>query len=190
MNTKMKTTETQTEKNRLVKATELMRTLPQLPQLQKWGVGEGETVNPLDLSFKWKVKGADTGFAFGIYEMVIQPGQQVPIHIHPYPEFFYVLEGRIDVMGLDPAGTLTYLPVSAGECANAPSNAPHGTGNRSTAPARFLSVSNYEHQKGFDDYQEILNTPEGKGLTDEQKAAVLMNCFARYGIIFLDAQEQ
>jgi quercetin dioxygenase-like cupin family protein len=121
-----------------------MQTLP-LPVLRTWRAGEGEVVNPLDLSFTWKAKGPDTGFAFGTYEMTIQPGQAIPIHLHPYPEFFYVLDGRIDFQGLDPDGALTHHPVSAGGCANAPANAPHGTANRSGAPARFLSVSNYEH---------------------------------------------
>ncbi len=63
-------------------------------------------------------------------------------------------------MGIDAGGALTWTPVSAGECANAPANAPHGIKNRSTQPAKFLSVSNFEHEKPFNDYQALVKTPE------------------------------
>jgi membrane protease subunit HflK len=42
----------------------------------------------LDLSFTWKLKGADSGFVFAVYEMTIKPEAKIPIHIHPYAEFF------------------------------------------------------------------------------------------------------
>ena len=175
--------------NSLVNAVDLVRTVP-FPPLQKWSTGAGETVQPFDLSFTWKVKAADTGFAFSVYEMVIQPDKQIPIHIHPFPEFFYVLDGQIDVMGLDAQGRLTYIPVAAGECANAPATAPHGIKNRSQAPAKFLSVSNYEHQKAFDEYLAFLETPKGRATDDRQRAEYLTTRFAAYKIAFLDARER
>lgn len=169
----------------LVDASALMKTL-RLPELQKWKRGEGEVVNPLDLSFTWKVKAKDTGFAFSVYEMEIKPGAFIPIHVHPFAEFFYVLEGQIDVMTLNAEGALKWVPVWAGECANAPATAPHGIKNRSDKPAKFLSVSNFEHQKGFDDYQELLSTPEGASLSEDEKGEALMSFFADYKIAFLD----
>jgi hypothetical protein len=73
--------------NQIPKASDLVKALP-LPELRKWATGQGETANPFDLSFTWKVKGADTGFQFAVYEMTIKPGAAIPIHIHPYAEFF------------------------------------------------------------------------------------------------------
>lgn len=172
----------------LVNSSALMKTLP-LPELQKWNKGEGEIVNPLDLSFTWKVKAQDTGFVFSVFEMEIKPGAMVPIHIHPFAEFFYVLEGQIDVMTLNADGGLKWIPVLAGECANAPGTAPHGIKNRSGKTAKFLSVSNFEHQKGFDDYQDLLKTPEGASLSEGEKANALMSSFANYKVAFLDAKE-
>ena len=81
------------------KASDLVKAVP-LPELRKWGTGEGEIVDPFDLSFTWKVKGADSGFVFAVYEMTIKPEAKIPIHIHPYAEFFYVLEDRWTLWGL------------------------------------------------------------------------------------------
>jgi quercetin dioxygenase-like cupin family protein len=126
---------------------------------------------------------------FAVYEMTIKPEAKIPIHIHPYAEFFYVLEGQVDVMGIDPSGALTWTPVSAGECANAPANAPHGIKNRSTQPAKFLSVSNFEHEKPFNDYQALVKTPEGQSMSEGEKADAIMKIFSGYKITFLDAPE-
>jgi quercetin dioxygenase-like cupin family protein len=37
---------------------------------------------------------------FAVYEMTIKPEAKIPIHIHPYAEFFYVLEDRWTLWGL------------------------------------------------------------------------------------------
>ncbi len=83
----------------IAKASDLVKAMP-LPELRKWGTGEGEIVDPFDLSFTWKVKGADSGLMFAVYEMTIKPEAKIPIHIDPYAEFFYVLEGQVDLWGL------------------------------------------------------------------------------------------
>ena len=92
-------------------------------------------------------------------------------------------------MGIDAGGALTWTPVSAGECANAPANAPHGIKNRSTQSAKFLSVSNFEHEKPFNDYQALVKTPEGQSMSEGEKAEAIMEIFAGYKITFLDAPE-
>lgn len=102
----------------------------------KIGKDAGEVVTALGASFTWKVKGADTGYAFAVYEMALAPGRGVPLHMHPFAEFFHVLEGRVDVMGVDAEDTLEWMPVAAGESANAPVNAPHGVMNRADRLAR------------------------------------------------------
>jgi len=127
---------------------------------------------------------------FAVYEMTIKPEAKIPIHIHPFAEFFYVLDGQVDVMGIDASGALTWTPVSAGECANAPANAPHGIKNRSTQPAKFLSVANFEHEKPFNDYQALVKTPEGQSMSEGEKADALIEIFAGYKITFLDAPER
>jgi hypothetical protein len=39
------------------------------------------------------VRGASTGFQFGIYQTELTPGAIVPLHKHPFAEFLYVLDG-------------------------------------------------------------------------------------------------
>ena len=170
---------------RLADASQLAKLMP-LPTVQKLGRGEGETVRPFDLSFDWKVKGKDTGYLFSVYEMSIRPGGTIPIHVHPFAEFFYVLEGSVDALGLDGDGRLTWAPIAAGECGNAPAGAPHGMENRSPQPAKFLSVASFEHEQSFNEYQSLLETQKGQAMSDQQKSDALMDIFAERKVTFLD----
>jgi hypothetical protein len=76
--------------------------------VRKVGRDEGELVEVLGLRMNWKVKAKDTGYAFSVYEMELAPGQGIPLHTHPYPEFFYVLDGCLDFerIGCDYTATL------------------------------------------------------------------------------------
>ena len=168
---------------------ELARVLP-LPAVLKRGKGDGEVVNPFDLTLIWKIKAEETDYAFSVYKMTMEPGFSLPIHVHPFPEFFYVLDGEVDAMGLDADGRLTWTPLHAGECASAPSMAAHGLKNRSSGPATFLSVSTVEHEKSFNDYQALLRTEQGRAMSDAQKNDALMSIFAEQKIVFLDMPEE
>ncbi len=137
----------------------------------------------------WKVKAEEAGHVFSVYKMTMEPGHSIPIHVHPFPEFFYVLEGQVDAMGLDADGHLTWTSLQAGECANAPSTAAHGLKNRSSEPATFLSVSTIEHEASFNEYQALLRTERGRAMSDAQKSEALMNIFAEHKIVFLDVPE-
>jgi quercetin dioxygenase-like cupin family protein len=57
---------------------------------------EGELMDVLGLRMTWKIKAKDTGYAFSVYEAELAPGQSIPLHTHPYPEFFHVLDGSLD----------------------------------------------------------------------------------------------
>ena len=160
------------------------------PAVHLLGVGEGDVVQPLDLEFQWKLKGPETGFQFSVYEMVLPPEKKVPLHIHPFSEFFYVLEGRLDVMTLDPEGALVWFELRSGQCVNAPATTPHGMKNRSEKAVKFLSVANFEHQKPFDDYQGWLATQNGALANSEQKVETLMKIFDEYKIQFFDIDGQ
>lgn len=168
---------------------DLAKALP-LPAVLKREEGEGEVVNPFDLTMTWKVKAEEAGHAFSVYEMTMEPGNSIPIHVHPFPEFFYVLDGQLDAMGLDADGQLTWTPLHAGACASAPSTAAHGLKNRSSRPATFLSVSTIEHEKSFNDYQALLRTERGRAMSDAQKNEALMDIFAGQKIVFLDVPDQ
>jgi quercetin dioxygenase-like cupin family protein len=114
--------------------------------LRKIRRDEGEAMAVLGLRMTWKVKAKDTGYTFSVYEMELAPGQGIPLHTHPYPEFFRVLEGALDFERIGSDGQRESVRCREGECVHAPINAPHGCTNRSDRPARFLDVSIYYHE--------------------------------------------
>ncbi len=73
----------------------------------------------------------DTTFAF---ETNSDPGQYVPVHIHPnQDEFILVLDGELDLK-LDGI----WSKATAGDLVRMPRGVPHGYFNKSDAPARAL----------------------------------------------------
>lgn len=178
-----------TNRPQLIDPRSYAKTLP-FPAARLLDTGEGDLVQPLDLQFQWKLQGPETGFQFSVYEMVLLPGKRVPLHIHPFSEFFYVLEGQLDVMTLDSEGELKWIELRSGQCVNAPSTTPHGLKNRSEKAVKFLSVANYEHQRPFDDYQDWLATEAGALANTQQRSETLMKIFEGYKIQFFDIDGQ
>ena len=168
----------------LIQASTILNGFP-LPKLKKIDKNEGEVVNPLGLSFTWKIKGADTGYAFAVYEMTMAPAAMIPMHIHPFAEYFYVLEGTIDIMGLAADGTIEWTSRSVGDSANAPSNAPHGIKNRSNQPAKFLSTANFQHEESFNQIVAAMDTPVVKAMSEQEQADLFMQMAGDRQVYFL-----
>ena len=114
--------------------------------VQKLRAEEGDVTQIGTLRLTWKARGEKTGFQFGIYETELAPGAGIPLHKHPFAEFFYVLEGSIHFGRLNADGVLEWLVCEAGESVVAPINAPHSSQNQSDRPARVLSVANFHHE--------------------------------------------
>jgi quercetin dioxygenase-like cupin family protein len=112
---------------------------------------EGYLMDVLGLRMNWKIKAKDTGYAFSVYEAELAPGQSIPLHTHPYPEFFYVLEGSLDFERIGGDSLKEWIRCHEGESVNVPINAPHGCTNRSDRSARFLSTSTYYHEAIFNE---------------------------------------
>lgn len=96
--------------------------------------GEGEEGTQVlnILGQKYFIKAlCETTFAF---ETNSDPGQFVPVHIHPtQDEFILVQEGRLDLK-LDGQ----WFQAHAGDLVRMPKGIPHGYFNKSDAPARAL----------------------------------------------------
>jgi len=76
---------------------------------------------------------ASCGASFA-FETNSDPGQYVPVHIHPgQDEFILVLEGELDLK-LDGA----WSKAKVGDLVRMPRGVPHGYFNKSAAPARAL----------------------------------------------------
>ena len=124
--------------------------IPPTEGVRKVGPGEGEHFDIADSRFTWKAKAADTGYAFAIYELPLDPGKGGPLHAHAYAEVFYILEGQVDFMRLT-EGQQEWVSCGRGDTLIVPPNAFHCFANRSGAPARLLSTANLLHQAFFDE---------------------------------------
>ena len=80
------------------------RRIPRGRGLRKIGPDEGQIFDVAGARFAWKVRGDDTGYAFSMYEQVLDPGEGVPLHCHAYAEVFYVLAGIVDFLWATDAG--------------------------------------------------------------------------------------
>ena len=100
-----------------------------------------------DWFLTWKAQGKDTGYSFSIFETTLAPGVGIPLHKHPFAEFFYVLQGKVDFCRWNDEGVSEWLTGIPGASILAPPNAPHTFLNKSSEPARILSVSTYHHER-------------------------------------------
>jgi quercetin dioxygenase-like cupin family protein len=155
--------------------------------LKKVGVGEGRTVNPPGLSFKWKITGAESGYAFAVYEMQIEPETGIPEHVHPYAEFFYVLQGSVQVLGRDQDGASTITSLSAGESAVVPINSPHGLQNTSSSAALFLSVASFEHEEAFNRITMVMTEAGADQMSQKEQAELFISLAADMQVHFIDS---
>ena len=57
--------------------------------------GPALDIGPMQLL--WRALGENTGYTFSIYETTVVPGMGIPLHKHPFAEFFYVLEGTLAI---------------------------------------------------------------------------------------------
>lgn len=71
-----------------------------------------------------------------IAELVVEPGGETPVHIHPGPSVGFVAEGRLTFSLAGQASTSSY---SAGSSVHHPWDTPHVMSNRTDARARMYS---------------------------------------------------
>lgn len=115
---------------------------------------ESTTLNILGQTYYPKAL-SETAFAF---ETNSDPGQFVPVHVHPtQDEFILVQEGELDLK-LDGE----WLKAKAGDLVRMPMGVPHGYFNKSDKPCRALFwVSPAGKLKElFDELHEMTDTDE------------------------------
>jgi quercetin dioxygenase-like cupin family protein len=96
----------------------------------------------------WKIRSSETNGHFCFFEMTVEPGQGVPLHVHGYPEAFYLLEGELEFQGGGEKGEV--LDCAAGDVVLARPEIQHAFFNRSRGKARLLSISTAAHELFFD----------------------------------------
>jgi oxalate decarboxylase/phosphoglucose isomerase-like protein (cupin superfamily) len=134
------------------------------------GQGRRLTTKAQDVTFK--VTGADGSYV-STFEVVVPPGFDVGAHTHDRSgEFFYVLEGELDLLAFEPADRSQeqwwdwessngerVVRAGAGSCMFVPSGCPHAFMNPTDKPARMLfqSYPAPDHERYFEEIVEIFS---------------------------------
>lgn len=125
---------------------------------------------------------AEDGSPISIFEVVVPPGFDVGAHVHANSqEFFYVLEGELDLLAFEPvkrtedrwhdwesAEGHQVVRAGAGGCMFVPSGTPHAFRNGTDKPARMLfqSSPSPDHERYFEEICAIFDS----GLTPDKEA--------------------
>jgi oxalate decarboxylase/phosphoglucose isomerase-like protein (cupin superfamily) len=134
------------------------------------GQGRRLTTKAQDVTFK--VTGAD-GSLVSSFEVVVPPGFDVGAHTHSRSgEFFYVLEGELDLLAFEPTARTgdrwrdwesadgdQVVRAGAGSCMFVPAGCPHAFMNPTDEPARMLfqSYPAPDHEHYFEEIVEIFS---------------------------------
>lgn len=132
--------------------------------------GQGRKLATKAQDVTFKVTAAD-GSSISIFEVVVPPGFDVGAHTHSHSqEFFYVLEGELELLAFEPAERTTdswhdwesadgsrAVRATEGSCMFVPPNTPHAFRNASDKPARMLfqSYPSPDHELYFEEIVEI-----------------------------------
>jgi oxalate decarboxylase/phosphoglucose isomerase-like protein (cupin superfamily) len=120
----------------------------------------------------FKVTGAD-GALVSTFEVVVPPGFDVGAHVHERShEFFYVLEGELDLLAFEPVertgdswhdwrapGGAGVVRAGAGSCMFVPPGCPHAFTNATDEPVRMLfqSYPAPDHEHYFEELVDIFS---------------------------------
>lgn len=115
------------------------------------------------------------GSSISIFEVVVPPGFDVGAHVHNHSqEFFYVLEGELDLLAFEPtkrteeswqdwesSGGDHVVRAGEGSCMFVPPGTPHAFRNGTDKPARMLfqSYPSPDHEHYFEEIVEIFSAP-------------------------------
>lgn len=134
--------------------------------------GQGRKIITKAQEVTFKVTGAQGGFA-SCFEVVVPPGFDVGAHVHGHAkEFFYVLEGELDLLAFEPIARTgeswddwespagdRLVRAGAGSCMLVPEGCPHAFKNPTDSPARMLfqSYPPPDHERYFEEICEIFS---------------------------------
>jgi mannose-6-phosphate isomerase-like protein (cupin superfamily) len=134
--------------------------------------GQGRKLITKAQEVTFKVTGAHGSFA-SCFEVVVPPGFDVGAHAHDRSaEFFYILEGELDVFAFEPVKRTEdrwqdwespdgdrVVRAAAGGCMFVPAGLPHAFKNSTGKPARMLfqSYPAPYHERYFEELCEIFS---------------------------------
>ena len=100
--------------------------------------------------FEWKARSAQTGGAFSMVEVTVQPGGEPPLHVHAHEdEAYVVLNGRITFLVGDER-----IDAEPGSFVFLPRGVPHGFAVRSEVARAVLLLTPGGLEELFDRWSE------------------------------------
>jgi mannose-6-phosphate isomerase-like protein (cupin superfamily) len=140
--------------------------------------GQGRKLTTKAQEITFKVTGAHGCFV-SCFEVVVPPGSDVGAHTHDRSEeFFYILEGELDVLAFEPikrteerwqdweaSGGDRVVRAGAGSCMFVPTGCPHAFTNPTDKPARMLfqSYPPPDHERYFEELCDIFSNGQTVG---------------------------
>jgi mannose-6-phosphate isomerase-like protein (cupin superfamily) len=134
--------------------------------------GQGRRLITKAQEVTFKATGAQGSFA-STFEVVVPPGFDVGAHLHESAtEFFYVLEGELEVFAFEPVERADGrwqdwkspdgrrpLRAGAGSCMLVPESCPHAFANPTAQPTRMLFQSSPPpaHERYFEELTDIFS---------------------------------
>ncbi|MGW0792873.1 cupin domain-containing protein [Streptomyces sp. NPDC002911] len=113
----------------------------------------------------------EQGSSISIFEVVVPPGFDVGAHVHSHSqEFFYVLQGQLDLLCFEPTERTTdtwhhwrsargdrVIRAAEGGCMFVPPGTPHAFRNATDKPVKMLfqSYPSPDHEEYFEEITEI-----------------------------------
>jgi quercetin dioxygenase-like cupin family protein len=128
---------------------EVLKNIPAEEGVRRIEAGKGENFDVGGAHLTWKVKAVDSAYQFTVYEMTLEPGEEVPVHSHTSAESFYVLSGSADFYRIRD-GREDWILCEAGDVMILPPNSFHGFRNCGPSRCRLLGISTVAHQTFFD----------------------------------------
>ncbi len=96
--------------------------------------GHGTPVGP---GLALRVPAASTAGSISVHEGVLDPGAQIPVHVHDEADqLLYVVEGEVEVT----VGEVSFV-ARGGDLVSKPHGVAHGFANRGAVPARVLEIT-------------------------------------------------
>lgn len=135
--------------------------------------GQGRKLITKAQEVTFKVTGAHGSFA-SFFEVVVPPGFDVGAHTHDHAkEFFYILEGELDVLAFEPTertedrwqdwessdGNRVFR-AGAGSCMFVPTGCPHAFANPTDKPTKMLfqCAPPPDHERYFEELCDIFSS--------------------------------
>ncbi|MGH3813992.1 MAG: cupin domain-containing protein [Pseudonocardiaceae bacterium] len=135
--------------------------------------GQGRKLITKAQEVTFKVTGAHGAFA-SCFEVVVPPGFDVGAHTHDRAkEFFYILEGELDVLAFEPTERTgdrwqdwessdgsRVVRAGAGSCMFVPAGCPHAFTNPTDKPAKMLfqCAPPPDHERYFEELCDIFSS--------------------------------